>query len=102
MPPTPEEEPEAAPQELQTLTAEPDTAKELPAPADTPFTKEAPAEVAAPAGGAARDADEGREEVAEDDGLALPLWQVEAALGGLLVIFALATFWIARRSRWPL
>ena len=67
---------------------------------DTPITKVATAEVAAPTGGAARDADEGREEVAEDDGLTLPLWQVETALGGLFVIFALATFWIARRSRW--
>ncbi len=98
----PEGEPEIAAQELPTVTAEPDAAKVLPAPADTPFTREAPAEVAAPAGVAARDADEGREEGAEGDGLALPLWQVETALGGLLVIFALATFWIARRSRWPL
>ena len=84
------------------LTAKPDTAKALPAPADTPFTEEAPAEVATPTGRPASDADEGREGVAEEDGLTLPLWQVETALGGLFLIFALATFWIARRSRWPL
>ncbi len=96
------EEPEIATQELRTLTAEPDTAKALPAPADTPFTREAPPEVVTSAGAAPSDADEGREGVAEDDGFTLPLWQVETALGGLFVIFALATFWIARRSRWPL
>ena len=101
-PRTPAEEPEIATPELRTLTAQPDTAKALPAPVDTPFTREAPAEVVTPAGGAASDADEGREGVAEDDGLTLPLWQVETALGGLFVIFVLATLWIARRSRWPL
>ena len=99
---TPAEEPEIAAQELPTLTAEPDTARALPAPAATPSVKEAPAEVATPTSGAATSADEGREGVAEDDGFSLPLWQVETALGGLFVIFALATFWIARRSRWPL
>ena len=101
-PRTPAEEPEIATPELRTLPAQPDTAKALPAPVDTPFTREAPAEVVTPAGGAASDADEGREGVAEDDGLTLPLWQVETALGGLFVIFVLATLWIARRSRWPL
>ncbi len=100
-PQAPDEEREIAAQELPTLTAEADTAKALPAPADTPFTREAPVEAAAPTGVAVSSVDEGREEGAEDDGLTLPLWQVEAALGGLFVIFALATFWIARRSRWP-
>ncbi len=101
-PQAPAEEPEIEAQELQSLTAEADTAEALPAPADTPFTEVAPAEVATPTVRAVRDADEGREELAEVDGLTLPLWQVETALGGLIVIFALATFWIARRSRWPL
>ena len=55
---TPAEEPEIAAQELPTLTAEPDTARALPA----------PAEVATPTSGAATSADEGREGVAEDDG----------------------------------
>ncbi len=84
------------------MTAEADAAKASPVPADTPITEEAPVEVATPTGAAASDADEGREGVAEDDGLTLPLWQVETALGVLFVIFALATFWIARRPRWPL
>ena len=44
----------------------------------------------------------GRRVLLADDGFTLPLWQVETALGGLFVIFALATLWIARRSRWPL
>ncbi len=101
-PQTPEEELETAVQELQTLTAEPDAAKALPTPAAPPVTSVAPEEVAPPAGTSASSVDEGREEGTEDDGLTLPLWQVETALGGLLVIFALATFWIARRSRWPL
>ncbi len=108
-PQTPEEELETAVQELQTLTAEPDAAKALPTPAAPPVTSSAPPvtsvapeEVAPPAGTSASSVEEGREEGSEDDGLTLPLWQVETALGGLLVIFALATFWIARRSRWPL
>ena len=84
------------------MTAEPDAAKALPTPADTPFTREAPDEVAALAGAPASSLDEGREDGAEDDGFTLPLWQVETALGGLFVIFALATLWIARPSRWPL
>ena len=99
---TPAEEPEVLTQELRALTAEPDTARALPVPADAPLTEEAPAAVAPPTGATVSDADEDREGVAEDDGLTLPLWQVETALGGLFVIFALATYWMARRSRWPL
>ena len=83
-------------------TTEPDAAKALPAPADTPLIKVAPVEIVTPTGGAVSDVGEAREGVAEDDGFTLPLWQVETAVGGLFMIFALATFWIARRSRRPL
>ena len=98
----PPEEPEIATQELQVPTTEPDAAKALPAPADTPLIKVAPVEIVTPTGGAVSDVGEAREGVAEDDGFTLPLWQVETAVGGLFMIFALATFWIARRSRRPL
>ena len=101
-PQTPPEEPEIATQELQVPTTEPDAAKALPAPADTPLIKVAPVEIVTPTGGAVSDVGEAREGVAEDDGFTLPLWQVETAVGGLFMIFALATFWIARRSRRPL
>ena len=101
-PQTPPEEPEIATQELQVPMTEPDAAKALPAPADTPLIKVAPVEIVTPTGGAVSDVGEAREGVAEDDGFTLPLWQVETAVGGLFMIFALATFWIARRSRRPL
>ena len=44
--------------------------------------------------------DEAESEAGEGDGgLRLPLWQLEVAAGGLFLLLALATWWIARRAR---
>ena len=72
------------------------TASELPSPAREPATRLAtPAVAMAEAAGVEEDG----EEPDTDDGLRLPLWQLEAAAGGLFALLATATGWLALRSR---
>ena len=71
-------------------------APELPTPAPEPATRLATSAVA-PA--EAAPVEEDGEEPDTDDGLRLPLWQLEAAAGGLFALLAAATGWLALRSR---
>ncbi|MCH8206271.1 MAG: zf-HC2 domain-containing protein [Chloroflexi bacterium] len=86
-----EEAPVAGRREVETATA-----SELPTPAPEPATR-----LATPAVRAAEAAvvEEDEAEPDTDDGLRVPLWQLEAAAGGLFALLAAATGWLALRSR---
>ena len=46
-----------------------------------------------------RSAERLREVPEEDNGLELPLWQLEAGIVGLILVVVLAGFWAAQRRR---
>ena len=69
-------------------------ASELPTPAPEPTTA-----LAAQATTESVIVEEDRQEPDTDDGLKLPLWQLEAAAGGLFALLAAATGWLALRNR---
>ena len=86
-----EEAPVAGRREIEMAAA-----PELPTQAPEPATRLATPAVA-PA--EAAPVEEDGEEPDTDDGLRLPLWQLEAAAGGLFALLAAATGWLALRSR---
>jgi hypothetical protein len=78
----------------ESLRVESAAASELPTPAPEPTTA-----LAAQATTESVIVEEDRQEPDTDDGLKLPLWQLEAAAGGLFALLAAATGWLALRNR---